>query len=344
MSLKNKLFWEKYRPTIFSFDKTKNVDKSKPNIPVILLPRIKKLIENSIEKEQYLNFLFYGSGGVGKSSTVNILTKDFDLLKIDCSIDRGIDIIREQVEDFCKNYSLPIAGRSNKIKAVWFEEFDKTTPLLRGALRGFIEDERYVNNVRFFITLNNLNAVNRTEEDQALISRFNRVNFDPINKDEIIFLKTQYFKYLVAICKNINLELSEDIINNIIDKKFPNLRDMVQYIQEIFIIGDYSLYDNIQENKNSDLYSFISNGKNNLKENYFLVMDNYPKEKTEDLLLLLSRPFFKFLLDEDENFILKNGKILLDLSKEYNAEYVQTKDPEIHLINYITKIKELFIS
>ena len=96
-----------------------------------------------------------------------------------------------------------------------------------------------------------------------------------------------------------------------------------------------------KDTANIDVYSFIMNGNNNLNENFFYVADNFPKEKTEELLNTLSRPLFKYLLENYEDIILKNGFKILDLSKEYNSEYVVTIDPEMHLINYITKLKAL---
>ena len=83
------------------------------------------------------------------------------------------------------------------------------------------------------------------------------------------------------------------------------------------------------------------NGTNKINENFFYVADNFPKEKTEELLSMLSRPFFKYMLENYESVILKNGMKILDLTKEFNSEYTTTIDPEMHLVTFITKLKEL---
>jgi len=54
MDLKQQLFWEKFRPN--------TIEPVKGKIPVILLPRIKKLVENELQ----MNYMFIGSGGLGK--------------------------------------------------------------------------------------------------------------------------------------------------------------------------------------------------------------------------------------------------------------------------------------
>lgn len=330
MALKELLFWEKYRPN------TINPEKGK--IPIILLPRIKKLVEGGIQ----MNMLFYGSGGIGKTSISKILAENTDFRKIKAT-ERGVDTI-DVIEEHCKNYSLPLRkgnkGNRKGQKVVWLEEFDQTTPDFRKALRSLMEDERYLS-VRFIATANNIVKLQRTVEEKALIGRFNLVNFDPETKEEVNYLKDKYLGYLRAISKNVKLELNDEVLNKIINRTFPNLRKAVQLIQEIHITGDFDTYLKQKDTMNSDVFSFILDTENSVSENYFFVMDNYPKEKTEDLLVLLSRSFFKHLINERPEIILKNGFKILAHMKEYNAEYTSTSDPETHLVSFITKLKEL---
>jgi len=63
MNLKEKLFWEKFRPNTLKPEKGK--------IPIILLPRIRKIVENDLE----LNYMFYGQGGQGKCVSGDTLVK-----------------------------------------------------------------------------------------------------------------------------------------------------------------------------------------------------------------------------------------------------------------------------
>jgi len=334
--LKSLVFWEKYRPTL--------IDKGK-GIPIILLPRNRKIIsafkDADGEIEIKMNLILDGFGGTGKSSLLNILTENTDFKKLK-STERGVDTI-EIIEEHCKNFTLPLKKKGQKgnpqgQKVVWLEEFDMTSTKFREALRSFMDDYP---NVRFIATTNDLASINITDKDKALISRFNVMNFNPETPDEKEYLFDQQVKYLKAVGKNSKLEIDDSIYKKIISKSFPNLRNGVQIVQEISISGSYEQYEKIQENLNQDIYDFMLNGKNDLSENFFYVQENYPKEKTEDLLNVLSRPFFKYLLENDEEVIKKVGFKIANLSKNYNYQYTLTVDPEMHLFNYISQLKEL---
>ena len=305
---------------------------------ISLLNTHKKEVMYDFELNDY-NHRYYSEGILSHNTTLaGILCQDANELRINCSKERGIDIVREDIFDHVKNYN--VLGKKG-IKVVWLEEFDNATPDMRKALRGFIED--YSEHVRFVATVNNISKLQRTEEDLALLSRFNLINFDPIDKEESEYLKKYQLMYLKSISKLVKLDISDEILEKLISKTFPNFRSTVQLLQEIHISGDIETYEKMKEGQNKEVYSFIMDGQVNLTEIYYFVCDNYPKEKTEDLLLLLSRQFFKFLMDEHPDKVLKLGQQLIVLSKEHNSQYIHTTDPEIHLINYILKIKKLFI-
>ena len=337
-SLKSLVFWEKYKPTL--------LEKGK-GIPIILLPRIRNIINgfvNNDEIEIKMNLLLHGSGGVGKSSLLNILTENTDFMKLK-STERGVDTI-ELIEEHCKNFTLPVKKKNQKgnpqgQKVVWLEEFDMTSVKFRQALRSFMDDYP---NIRFVATANNIAQISRSEEDTALMSRFNLIDFDPETKEEVEYLKNQYFRYLKAVGKNSKIDITDDsIYHKILELSFPNLRKSVQTLQEIQISGSYEQYEHKNEGLNKDVYDFILDGNNDLKYNFFYVQENFPKSKTEDLLNLLGRPFFKYLLENDEDKIQKIGYQLAKLSKDYNYQYTLTIDPEMHLFNYVTEIKQLLV-
>ena len=82
------LLWEKWRP--------KTLDD------VILLPRIRKYFENGVNQ----NFIFHGHYGTGKTSLARILigkyTKDKAFLELNSSLYTSIDVLRNEIENFCK--------------------------------------------------------------------------------------------------------------------------------------------------------------------------------------------------------------------------------------------------
>jgi len=294
----------------------------------------------------------YFTGGILSHNTTlaRIIAESYDTLIINCSEKqfRGIDVISDVVSDHIKNYSIPFGKKKKKgkkgdvhgTKCVILEEFDSSTPDMRKALRGFMEEEEHTN-VRWIATLNNLTKLQRSDEDKALVGRFNQIDFDPQNQDEITYVKKQQLNYLKSIAKAVKFEVDEEPLQSLITRTFPNFRQTVQLLQQVTLSGDLESFVKKGNTINLDIFAFIMNGENKVNENFFYVGDNFPRAKTEDLLNTLSRPFFKYLMENYENIILKNGFKIVDLSKEYNSEYSITADPEMHLVSYISKLKDL---
>ena len=87
------LWVEKYRP--------KSVES------LICSAEIKKFISDCIEKYDIPNMLLYGRAGTGKNSIVNVIVNNMDCnyLTINASEERGIDTIRDKVQNFANTAS-----------------------------------------------------------------------------------------------------------------------------------------------------------------------------------------------------------------------------------------------
>jgi len=95
--LKNSTPWvEKYRPSCFE--------------DIVLDPLNKTLLKNIIDNNYFPNLLFYGPPGTGKTTTiinlVNVYQEKMNLknkglmIHLNASDERGIDIIRNQINSF----------------------------------------------------------------------------------------------------------------------------------------------------------------------------------------------------------------------------------------------------
>jgi replication-associated recombination protein RarA len=320
--IEQKLFWHKFRPN--------TIENQNGKIKMILLPRIKKIVSGGTQ----LNMLFYGSPGLGKTTITNILTEDTDCLRINCRMD-SLDVVRTKLHEHCTKYSVFMG---NKQKTVWLEEFDGASWQMREALRPMIEV--YIDNVRFLATANSL-ANFTSDQDKGVLSRFNLIKFDPIDDTEKEFLRKNQVQFLKGIANKTKTTIAtEEIIEKIINLNFPDFRKSVQHLQELSITQDASTWEDNLRTRNEDLYEFLLNGTNNITENYYYVIDNY-RDNTQTLLKDLSRPLFQYLLEKEPKKIQTCGPKLLKSSKEHNAEYLNTMDPEIHLFHYLTEIKEI---
>ena len=236
MSVKSLLLWEKWRP--------KTMDD------VILLPRIRKHFENGINQ----NFIFYGHFGTGKTSLARILvgkyTKDKPYLELNSSLYTSIDVLRSDIEDFCK--FKPMMETDSDIKYIFLDEFERVTAQFQDAFKAFIE--KYNKNVRFIITTNHLNKIS-----DGIKSRIPQINFDYQGLEEEKYLKQEIYKRINnIILPKEGEEIPKEDLVSIITKKFPDFRSIMVEVQnylETGSLGDNS--SNVSNKVKLDLYNCI---------------------------------------------------------------------------------------
>ncbi len=311
--MKNDMFWYKYQP------KSLNT--------IILLPRIRELVKDGLKA----NMIFYSdTPGTGKSTLSKILCKDTDNIEFNASQDTSVNILREQLQKHCKSLN-PFMGKDT-LKTIFLDEFDGVSPEYKKAMKGF--SDRY-QHVRFILTTNFIQDI-----DDKILSRFIKVDFNPKNKEEIDYLQNMYLKYLKAIATKVKMKITDEEIKKIIMLSFPDLRSATQKLQEVYITNNTEQFKNISSGGYNDIFNFVMNGKNNIEENYNFVINNFGDNPLE-LMKALGRPLFNRIMLIDNDNIIKQGASLINLQKLYNERYTETIDPIIHLISYITEIKEI---
>ncbi|PCH36344.1 nucleoside triphosphate hydrolase protein [Wolfiporia cocos MD-104 SS10] len=142
---------------------------------------ITSTIEKFIEKNRLPHLLFYGPPGTGKTSTImavarRIYGRDYrkQILELNASDDRGIDVVREQIKNFAETRTLFLKG----FKLIILDEADMMTTAAQAALRRVIE--QYTKNVRFCIICNYVNKI-----VPAIQSRCTRFRFSPLPIAEV---------------------------------------------------------------------------------------------------------------------------------------------------------------
>jgi len=137
-----------------------------------IIDTIKRLVaENKLP-----HLLFYGPPGTGKTSTIlavarQLYGKSFGsmVLELNASDDRGIGVVRQQVQDFASSRTL----FGKQYKMVILDECDAMTKDAQFALRRVIE--KYTRSTRFCLICNYVSKI-----IPALQSRCTRFRFPPL--------------------------------------------------------------------------------------------------------------------------------------------------------------------
>ena len=205
----NRPWVEKYRPTRFE--------------DIVLDPLNRKLLKNIVSQNKFPNLLFYGPPGTGKTTTIiNLINKyqeKYDQknkglkIHLNASDDRGIDVIRNQINQFVNTKTL----FGNGLKFVILDEVDYMTKDAQQALRYLIQ--QYNKNIRFVLICNYISKI-----DSALQNEFIRLRFCQLPKKDT-------YNFLNTIIEKEGLNITSKQIT-IIQKKFKSdIRSMINYIQ-----------------------------------------------------------------------------------------------------------------
>jgi replication factor C subunit 3/5 len=200
---------EKYRPTHFD--------------DIVLDPLNRALFKNIIEKNYFPNLLFYGPPGTGKTTTIINLINEYQtkynrknkstVIHLNASDERGIDIIRNHINQFVKSFNLFETG----LKFVILDEVDYMTKNAQQALKYLLQTSNY--NVRYCLICNYISKI-----DDSLKSEFITVRFNQLPKHDIdTFLK--------GILQKENIKLSSTLIDVIQHMYCSDIRSMINFIQ-----------------------------------------------------------------------------------------------------------------
>jgi len=203
---------EKYRPTNFD--------------DIVLEPINREVFSNIISEQYFPNLLLYGPPGTGKTTTIinlineyqNInnddkINKKCNILHLNASDERGIDIIRNQILQFVKTQNFFKTG----LKFVILDEVDYMTKNAQQALKYLLQSYNF--NVRFCLICNYISKI-----DESLKNEFICIRFNQLPRNEI-----QHFIHKIA--QNENIILSSNMVEIILKTYHSDIRSMINFLQ-----------------------------------------------------------------------------------------------------------------
>ena len=221
---------EAYRPTLLS--------------SVVLDPLNKQICQNIIDTAYFPNLLLYGPPGTGKTTTIINLVNAYQekmnqknkslMIHLNASDERGIDIIRNQINQFVNSKSLFHDG----MKFIILDEVDYMTKNAQQALRYLLQNSS--DSIRFCLICNYISKI-----DEGLQNEFLRLRFNQLPETDII-------DFLSKIAVSEKLNITNKSIQLIQSLYKSDIRSMINFMQsnqniietEFHIIDD-SVWSNV---------------------------------------------------------------------------------------------------
>eukprot|EP00477_Mikrocytos_mackini_P000687 GAHX01000737.1.p1 GENE.GAHX01000737.1~~GAHX01000737.1.p1 ORF type:complete len:329 (-),score=61.13 GAHX01000737.1:9-995(-) len=207
---KSQTFLEKHRPTQLS--------------QIAGNELILKILTNFTKRGEFPHLLLHGQPGTGKTTCATNVAREVcgrlpspNVLELNASDDRGINVIRDQVSTFVSTEVNFFTKNKQKLKIVILDEADSMTKTAQFALRRLIEV--YSKKVRFILICNDVFKI-----IGALKSRCVGLKFKPIPKTEVL-------KLLKNILSKEQKIISEDRLVTISEHYNGDLRKSLSELQ-----------------------------------------------------------------------------------------------------------------
>jgi replication factor C subunit 3/5 len=288
---------EKYRPSCFD--------------EIVLDPYNRIILSNILKTNYFPNLLFYGPPGTGKTTTIINLVNTYQsklnmrnrglMIHLNASDERGIDIIRNQINSFVSTKSM----FGNGIKFVILDEVDYMTTNAQIALR-YLLTSYTDNNVRFCLICNYVSRI-----DESLQTEFVRMRFNQLPEGDIL-------SFLKKIRDSENLTLSDTNLVSIQRQFNSDIRSMINYMQ--------TNQDNIRQ------INVITNDVWSKMTDLFIAVDTAPND-TDRLIAYFRDVSIMYCVEPRTIIKLYFYYIIRNRPEFVNPEFLNSVEHIIHLHN-----------
>lgn len=309
MTMTKQFLWtERYRPATLS--------------ECILPEAVRKPLEGFLKAGDVPNTIFCGTQGVGKTAAAIALCQELgaDYLKINASLERNIDVLRNTILRFASTQSLMSTGR----KIVILDEADylnkqSTQP----ALRAFMED--YSSNCGFILTCNH-----KEQLIKPLWSRSPPLEFEypKRTEPEAKVLMTRFLKRCCEILDAEEIEYDQKTIGALIKKYYPDWRSVINILQRYGQAG--AIDSGVLTAKNHSFDTLVGS----LKNKEFKVLRQWATDNAE----LSAAYVFRYLYDRIYDLLvpatIPQGIIILNEGQKADS---MVNDRELNIVATLTE-------
>ena len=303
----NELLINKYQPKMFEdFCSEHDTDYR-------TLQFINKMIDiNEIK------IMILGNVGVGKTTIINMILSKYyninDIFNKECENilyinnlkEQGIAFYKNEVKTFCKS----LCNISSKKKTIVLDDLDLLSEQNQQIFKIYMD--MYIDKINFICSCTNLNKINLGISSHLINIKFNSINYNKL-------------KYVInKICSIEKINIDEKTSNDIIIYSNNSIKTLINNLQKIKIIYDYS--NNNYSSNNFSMNIINNNIINKYLKEYFDICFIKNLNKAYNILYTIFNDGYSITdildymytyLKNDVNIDEKNKYLLIKLLTKY---------------------------